>query len=125
MAQPAVVAAEDLEHSNEYGDEGFESDVPRSRPSRDDRESSEKCVEESAVLGLDTGLDDADLQVHVVDAMKEWCMMCVHIICICGRSSRDYIVSPRVLVCAVGTNIKCTKALYYTVSVPAHPLVAP
>ncbi|CAB1117249.1 unnamed protein product [Ectocarpus sp. CCAP 1310/34] len=62
MAQPAVVAAEDLEHSNEYGDEGFESDVPRSRPSRDGRESSEKCVEESVVLGLDTGLDDADLQ---------------------------------------------------------------
>ncbi|CBJ48379.1 hypothetical protein Esi_0002_0153 [Ectocarpus siliculosus] len=63
MAQPAVVAAEDPEHSNEYGDEGFESDVPRSRPSRDDRESSEKRVEESAVLGLDTGLDDADLQI--------------------------------------------------------------
>ncbi|CAN0497120.1 unnamed protein product, partial [Ectocarpus sp. 12 AP-2014] len=49
--------------SNEYGDEGFESDVPRSRPSRDGRESSEKCVGESAVLGLDTGLDDADLQI--------------------------------------------------------------
>ncbi|CAM9206973.1 unnamed protein product [Ectocarpus sp. 6 AP-2014] len=63
MAQRAVVAAEDRGHSNEYGDEGFESDVPISRPSKDDRESSEIRVEESAVLGLDTGLDDADLQI--------------------------------------------------------------
>lgn len=104
MTPPAVVAAEDLdgEHSHEYGDEGFESDVPRSRLSRDGREIAEKCVEESAVLGSETGLDDADLQVPVVDARK---VLCVHII----STVKEERTVGKVYCC------NCTQALYTAV----------